>query len=281
MSIWLPDRKRKTLVTPDGSVAVRVKKNPLDRIHSEPTPPPAWRRRLEQVWPHSEKTQWFNFRMFPVERPRTDRWALYAMTPAALIADQTKIAQLSGTPWWEMPHGQQYGRMTMVSAYQWEMWRQYKCWARPYWCLQGEDGGTPMQYSLRESAILRAAGLPLSVPEPGDEPFAPFDERTMSALVARDRFRQLGSALDRLSDPTRAEADMKAEEAEAEMLFRTEFVKYFKARMEPNAEFIASHSRKSENQSEFKPATKGEIDAADQWEDHYIATGFVPVAKPD
>jgi hypothetical protein len=76
-------------------------------------------------------------------------------------------------------------------------------------------------------------------------------------------------------------ADIKAEEAEAETVFRTEFVKWFKARMEPNAEFIGTHLRKSENGGDFRPATPAEANAADQWEDAYIATGRVPAVRPE
>jgi hypothetical protein len=138
-----------------------------------------------------------------------------------------------------------------------------------------------MAYTMRETAILRAHNLPTDVPDPGSLPFAPFDERAVRALLARDKFRQLGGALDRLADPNKAVADIKAEEAEAETVFRTEFVKWFKARMEPNAEFIGTHLRKSENGGDFRPATPAEANAADQWEDAYIATGRVPAVRPE
>lgn len=295
--IYLPDHLKgdaKPTLDVDrtgGGARVRVTHNPLDRVHAEPTPPPAWRRRLEALWPRSEQQQWMILRMFPerIVRDGTEfrivsgsgRWALYTMTPAALIADPTKLEQLRGAPWWELPKEEQFGRQQMVSAYQWEMFRQHQCWARPYWCIQGDQGGTPMQYSLREAAILRANGLPQDVPDPGTLPFAPFDERVVTAVMARDRFRTMGSALDRLIDPQKAAEDMRAEEAEAEIVFRTEFVKFFKARMEPNAEFIAQHLGKSENAADFRPATASEASAADQWEDQYIATGTVPVALPE
>jgi hypothetical protein len=209
------------------------------------------------------------------------RWVLYTMTPAALITDVTRLQMLDELPWWELPKDKQFGRMMMVTAYQYHIWRKFRALARPYWCLQGSHGGTPMQYTMRETALLRAHQLPTDVPNPGDLKFAPFDERSVTALMARDRFRTMGGAMDRLTDLDKARADVKREEDEAEIVFRTEFVKWFKATMEPNADFIASHSNKSENVTDFKPATKAEMNAADQWEDQYIATGRVPAALGD
>lgn len=287
--IWLPDRfkerRHHQRLVPDGRGGIRVKKSPLDRVHSEPTPPPAWRRRIEQLWPMSDRTQWMKLRMFPVEKgltpPRHDVWVLYTMTPAALITDESLLERLSGKPWWELPKNEQYGRMTVVSSYQWEMFRQFQCLARPYWCLQGDQGGTPMVYTPYEAALLRAHGLPLDPPQPGTLPFAPFDERVVSAVMERDRLRKLGSRFDALLDPNRAMQDVKAEDEAVERLYREEFVKWFKSRMEPNAEFIDWHSKKSENTGDFRPATTAEANAAVQWEDQYIATGTLPVALPE
>jgi hypothetical protein len=289
--LWVPEHQ---IVTPDGSAVAsaptpRVKASPLDKIKAEPQAPPAWRRRLRELWPVSDQTQWLHFRMFPESLDKktgtvmsgSARWVLYTMTPPALIADPTRIQMLDERPWWELPEDRQWGRMMHVTTYQYAMWREYRCLARPYWCLQGTEGGTPMQYTPREVAILRAHNLPTDVPNPGSEPFAPFDERAVAALVARDKFRQLGGALDRLADPGKAIADIKAEEAEAELTFRTEFVKWFKARMEPNAEFLTRHMNKSETAADFRPATRAELNAADQWEDQYIATGTVPAALPE
>ena len=269
--------------------SVRVRHSPLDKIHAELRPPRDWERRLRAIWPVSETQQWLHFRMFPESISKetgapisgSARWVLYTMTPPALITDPTRLAMMDEPPWWELPIDRQFGRMMSVTTYQYAMWREYRCLARPYWCLQGSDGGTPMQFTMREAAILRAQALPTDVPNPGDLPFAPFDERVIRALQERDRFRQLGGALDRLRDPQRAAADVKAEEEEAERVFRTTFVAWFKERMATNAEYIGWHSNKSENVADFRPATKAEMDAADQWEDQYIATGTVPFAAPE
>lgn len=283
---------RPTLVQPDGSgvaSSVQVKTSPLQRIWTELRPPRDWVRKLRTYWPVSDSQQWLHLRMFPESISKqtgepisgSARWVLYTMTPPSLIFDQTRLAMMDEPPWWELPKDKQFGRMMMVTTYQYAMWKEFRCLARPYWCLQGSEGGTPMQYSAREAAILRGNGLSTDVPNPGDLPFAPLDERVIRALQERDKFRQLGGALDRLRDHAKAAADVKAEENEAEVLFRTTFVKWFKERMEPNAEFIGTHLRKSENQADFRPATTAEANAADQWEDQYIATGTVPFAPPE
>lgn len=287
--LWLPDA---IPLSPEGAPIVsqvRVKRSPLDRIRAEQRAPRDWERKLRSYWPVSDSQQWLHLRMFPEAISKktgepisgSARWVLYTMTPPSLIFDQTRLAMMDELPWWELPEDQQFGRMMMVTSYQYAMWKEYRCLARPYWCLQGSEGGTPMQYTMREQAILRAQELPTDVPNPGDLPFAPLDERVIQALQARDKFRQLGGALDRMRDPEKAAADVRNEEQEAEIVFRTEFVKWFKARMEPNAEFIAAHLRKSENATDFRPATRNEANAADQWEDQYIATGTVPFAAPE
>lgn len=287
--LWMPAN---ALTNPNGAgigSSVRVKQSPLDKIRAELRPPPAYTRRLREHWPISDQQQWLHLRMFPESIDKKSgqvisgsaRWVIYTMTPPALIADVTRLAMLDERPWWELPADQQWGRMMSVTTYQYAMWKEYRCLARPYWCIQGDEGGTPMQYSVREQAILRANALPTDVPNPGDLPFAPFDERVVRALLERDKFRQMGGALDRLRDPQKAAADVKREEDEAEIVFRTHFVKWFKARMEPNAEFIGRHLNKSENQADFRPATAAEANAADQWEDQYIATGTVPFAPPE
>lgn len=262
----------------------------LDRIHAEPSFPPAWTRRLRAISPVSETAQWLHPRMFPVEVGAVDAvsgrtvgpvWVLYTMTPAALITDQSKLAQLAGTPWWDLPKEQQYGRMLTTSSYQWEMFRQYQCWARPYWAIQGERGGTPMSYSPWEAAMLKAHGLPTDVPNPGSLPFAPFDERVVEAIQARDRMRLMGSRFAHMADPSAAAADVQAEDDAAEKAGRAEFVKWFAERMAPNGEFIEWHTKKAGQEQDFRPATKAEDKAAAIWADHYIETGQVPAPESE
>lgn len=260
----------------------------LDRIHAEPAFPPGWLRRLRQVSPVSETMQWLQARMFPVQEGAIDPvsgrklepvWVLYTMTPASLITDESKLAQLSGQPWWELPKDQQYGRMVTTSSYQWEMFRQFQCWARPYWAIQGEKGGTPMSYSPWEAAMLKAHGLPADVPNPGSLPFAPFDERVVEALQARDRMRIMGSQWAYMSDPSKAALDVKAEDEAAEKAGRVEFVKWFEERMAPNGDFIDWHTKKAGQEQDFRPASKAEEKAAATWKDTYISTGQLPVEE--
>lgn len=261
----------------------------LDRVHAEPSPPPAWRRLLAEHFPIRENAQWLNFRMYPVQDAidpvtRTKLvpvWVLYTMTPAHLITDASKLAQLQDKPWWELPKDQQYGRRMVCSSYQWEMFRQFQCWARPYWCLQGTQGGTPMMYTPYEAALLRAHGLPRDVPNPGSLPYAEFDRRAVHAILSRDRMRQRGDQFSRLADPQKALADVIAEDEAAEMVYRDEFVKWHCERVAPNADFIEWHTKKAGQEADFKPATPAEEKAAAIWADHFREHGVVPAAMPE
>lgn len=248
----------------------------LDRIHAEPKPPPEWERALREFSPISEHQQWLHFRMWPTKDLKDARWVLYAMTPVALITDQTKIAQLEGRPWWELPMEERAGRQAVCSSYQWEMYRQHKAWARPYWCVQGTKGGTPMQYTPYEAAILKAHGKTRDVPEVGSLPWADFDSRAVVAITGRDRMRKFGDRFNALLDRQKAAADVQAEDDAAERAYRAEFLKYFEEQMAPNGDYIAWHSNKSENQGDFRPATKAETEAASRWQEHFLEFGKIP-----
>lgn len=262
----------------DGPVVVPkvvAKSTPVDvvRGHEAAHPVPAdWEHRLRLISPISDNVAWLKFGWLDWAK----RWMLYECIPERLIPAD-KLYQLRGTPYWELPKSLQMGRRQMVSAYQWEMYRRHRVWARPFWCLQGEEGGTPAKYSEVEVAILKAMGEPVDPPEGGSLPFAPFDTRAEAQLRARDRVWRMGLSLERLRMMGDSE-QLKRETAQAEELFRRTFLQWWKGVMEPGADFLAWYTRKTEADMVMRKANRAEVDAAAQLEDSYIQHGVVPDA---
>jgi hypothetical protein len=178
-----------------------------------------------------------------------------------------------------MPEGQQYGRRTMVSAYQWEMYRKHQAWARPFWCLQGSDGGTPCAYSELERRLLRLTERPSDPPAYGSLPFAPWDSRVERAIHEREKLWKLGQAINRMTQQGVA-AHLKAETEEAERQFRVAFLKWLDDRLAAQADFLEWYSHKTESDRDLTYASDAQIRAADEHEETFVTRGYVPVPLP-
>lgn len=241
--------------------------------------PASWEARLREISPVTETLSHLRFR-WRDPHPSWHHhdqgvWELYSCTPRAMVhperAEQFKLH------WSELPEGLQPGRKAMVSDYQHWMWHTHGVEAKRFWVLQGW-GGTPAQYTRREQRILDAVGA-ISEPFPfGFFPPCPFDERSVSMIVARDRLYQVGNRLDELEKLDRPAA-LKAEDEAAEKVHREKFLDTWYAMIQPQAEFMKSYLRKSESDMTLKPGTREQADAVAQWKDHYIEHGTVIGAK--
>lgn len=263
-----PDARTLAVDAPADAVmsqpGLRIIATPLDQIREimEKHPVPReWREALERIAPPSLRVPWLTLRYLD----RRERWVVDQCTPEALIPPDKK-AQLAGTPYWKMPKHLRMGRQQMVSAYQWEMFRKHRVWARPLWCLQGEHGGTPALYTDMEKAILRATGCSPETPEAGSLPYAGWDNRVEQQLRERDAL----FAAERNGDASAS--------AEAEKAFRVRFLSWFTETMQPQIDFLNSQSGRREADSVLRPATDGEKVAAEQLEESYIEHGVVPHA---
>lgn len=265
-SIWVPQRLVAT-ETPLDVVRGVAAKHPW---------PAEWETRLRALSPVSQEHSWLYGAWLNIAQ----RWVLYECVPYSLIPEGKRV-QLMGTPYWEMPKHLRAGRKQAVTAFQWEMYRTHKVWARPFWVIQGNAGGTPAKYTEIEEAILQAKGESTEPPEPGSLPFAEWDTRVESQIRARDRLTKMQSRLDRI----RATADtdaLKAEQVMAEEMFRKEFWSWFEERMQPQAEFWAWYSAREEAQHlpGLRQASQAEQRAAEDAKEQYLTTGAVPVVFP-
>lgn len=231
--------------------------------------PDGWEQRLREISPIVDRTSHLRFRW----RASVEQWELYACQPAHLLAPD-RCEQLA-VHWSELPPSQQMGRKTFVTEYQHYMFRTYKVEARRFWVLQGEHGGTPATFSDRECRILEAMNESSDVPPLGCFPYAPFDERAVKAIQARDKLLQAGNDLDRLERQRRPD-QMKAMDDETEKAHRKAFVEWHSKECQPMAEFMKWYHRQAEAVTTLAPAPSGLNNAVSQWRDTYIEHGYMP-----
>lgn len=228
--------------------------------------PESWEKRLREISPVLDRTSHLRFRW----RQATEQWELYECTPAILLSDG-RVKQLT-QHWSELPKSQQGGRKLFVSEYQHYMFRTHRVEASRFWVLQGDHGGTPACYTEREERMLKAMNEPTEVPPPGLLPFAPFDERAVRAIQARDRLIKYDMNLDRMFKACDSE-EQQREAEETEKDFRRTFLKWWREEMAPMSEFMKWYLRTSESDQTLPKATPEMANAVTQWKDHYIETG--------
>jgi hypothetical protein len=236
--------------------------------------PDDWVRRLREISPITESLSHLRFRYWEPHESWNHKegvWTLYACTPHHMVHPERR-EQLE-KHWSELPGNLRAGRKAMVSDYQCFMWRHYRVDAKPFLILQG-DGGTLAHYSPREKRYLDGAGV-LSDPFPlGFFKPCPFDNRVMETIWKRDRLVKACNRLDELEKMDRPEA-LKAEDEEAEKVFRETYLDTMLEILQPQVEFMKWFLGKSESESVFRPAPEGTANAVSQWKDHFVEHGAV------
>jgi hypothetical protein len=146
--------------------------------------------------------------------------------------------------------------------------------------IQGNDGGTPAEFTEMEQAMLQAKGLPMEPPEPGALPYAPWDTRVEKQLRARDRLMKARYRLAKLQASADNDA-LKAESVLAEEQFRKDYWAWWKETMEPQADFWAWYTSKEESQHlPLRQTSAKEAAAIEATEETYLTTGELPFVNP-
>lgn len=235
--------------------------------------PPEWERELREVSPVSDTTSYllFAWKQHPMHPDRA-RWCLYEAIPDALILPGRR-AELASAPYWTLPKHERAGQAMVVSAYQWMMYHDHRVDVRPFWCLQGETGGTPLSYDALERKYRRLLRQPVDPLAVGDLPYTGWDRRVRDAVLARDRLLKLGS-LQAMRDMTAEEWDRW--QAEREKAFRTALWDTMAERLRPNAELLGRILRDEGHNPNRRAETREEADAASVARDYFIEFGRVP-----
>lgn len=248
----------------------------IARVRNAKRPPKAWVDDLATVAPRSERLPW----LMLAHHGAADRWVVYVAIPDATVDGHSMISPerrmiLSGKPWWELPTSQQAGRKHTVSAFQWEMYRKHRVDTRPFWCLQGTEGGTPAIYSDIEKAILKAQGMPVDPPAPGALCYADWTERTKQQVVARDRLARMGMNVALLMAKG-DNAELKRVQDEADLAYRKAFTAWFSDTLAPQADFLDWFSKRTEADMQLRQPSKAEGIAIDRAAEEYVETGIIP-----
>lgn len=261
---------------------VRLYGTPLDYARSliNRPMPKEWKEGIRRFSPKVEGLAYLDiFWKQPPDEPEKLRAVIYEMVPAHDIPSGIRLL-LEDTPYWELPKEKRAGREKMVSPFQWEMYRTRRVWARPFWCIQGDTGGTPLTYSELEQDLLRLKGQPTDPPHLGALPFAPYDARVERALAKRDRLWKFHGNIERLRRENADPAKVAAEYEAAKREFRKQFFAWWGEQLQEQTEFLAWYESKCEADRTLRRATRAEMVAASRLEESFVEHGFIPHVNP-
>ncbi len=250
---------------------------PLDfaRALMAKRPPAEWEADLREISPVSAVHSYLIFAWKePPLQPDLGRWCLYEAIPEAAIDIERRLL-LSDAPYWELPtQAEREARSSLVSAFQWEMYRVHRVDVRPFWCLQGTAGGTPLHYDSIEKRYRRMVRQSDTPPYVGAFPYAPWDARVKRAVLRRDRLMKMGRDVDALKASGTHAAVASVREAR-EREFRREFWDYMTEKLGPRAEELG-HFLKTGYTHHMRKQSKAEARAAEDARDVFIETGRIP-----
>lgn len=241
--------------------------------------PREWSEELERYSPRSAAHSYLMFKWEHVlgrkkegEWRDRSRWVLYQCQPAWAIPAGLRL-MLDDAPPRLLPEGRAHARRVFVDDYAHEMYRTERVFVRPFWILQGPNGGVPAGYSQQEAAVLKALGEPTDPPPVGSLPYAGFDWRVVQQILMRDKLLAVGA--EAITEEAKLQAEHRNEVADAERAFRSQFIDWFKGTLAPSADFLTWFTRRSEADMVLRQATRAEMRLARTFEDSFIETGHV------
>jgi hypothetical protein len=210
---------------------------------------------LREVSPVSSVHSW----LLPYWYRAKGRWVLYDALPERLIPDDdTSLGSaLTGKEFFEIMHGvrpserEDFKDLVVwpISDVQHEMYRLHRVFARPFWVLEGENGGHQVHFSPDQASYLVSKGLPGAPPKIGDVPSCPFDTRSARQLNHLNRLHQMEDNLDRLRDSGSREWAL-AEQEKQERDVRVAEMAFIEQQMTPVTDMAMSLVRGSNTRSE-------------------------------
>ena len=266
----------KEKANPDTVAAiVQSAGTPLDvaRALMAKAPPKEWERDLRELSPVSDAHSFLIFAWKePLFSPEHGRWCLYEAIPDKAIATDRRML-LESTPYWDLgTKGERAERAALVSAFQWEMYRVHRWDVRPFWCVQGNEGGTPLHLTSIEQRFCRMVGKPDRPFAVGELPYAPWDDRVRRAVLRRDRLMKLGKSVDALKG---SGASVQAQREAAEREFRAKMWDWMSDKLAPRADELR-HFFKTGYTNHMRRQTRAEARAAEDAKDIFIETGRLP-----
>ena len=209
------------------------------------------------------------------------RWVLYDVLPVELIVDDMNTGSgISGAEFKMIVNGPRPSEREdfkdldhwPISDTQHEMFRLYRGFARPFWILQGEQGGHQHQFSPFQAEQLLRMGLPAEPPRIGSLPPCPFDNRAIRQLNHLNRLHQFQDSVDRLREsgsPEAAAAEMERIGREV----RDSEMSFIEAQFRPVVDMAMSLRQRSEHADQLVEMAPGMASRAKDAYQTYQETG--------
>lgn len=163
--------------------------------------PEDWMTGLRSINPITTMHSW----LLPYFYRAKQRWVLYDAVPVELIDPDAQqgpgltgrelLQALTGDAPRDRPHG---SSTPFVSDVQHEMHRVYRVYARPFWVLEGSNGGHQVAFSPEQKEFLIQCGKSDQTPRIGSLPACPFDGRVVQQLQRMNRLVALNNDVGRL-----------------------------------------------------------------------------------
>lgn len=164
-----------------------------------------WQSQLDELFPHSEHTTWMKLVWVAGDDWEIDgvhqgieRFYIFEMIPQQYV-DPDMLFELRDMPRPVVRYDAVMKTLTgddrFVTRLQWDLFKETGCLGKPFWILQGSNGGHQRWFTTLEKQFLELQSLPTSPPLPGTLPYAPFDKRVVDKLVQHDRLRKIGNKL--------------------------------------------------------------------------------------
>lgn len=168
-----------------------------------PTPEPSWQATLDRIAPPGGRLSWLKLVWVPGDPwEPVNRWVIHQMVPIDRAPELVQGDLMGRSPRERGRWDRVLGRFVPdpfcnVSLLQWQLFQDTRCFAKPYWIVQGSHGGHKKTFNRAESVISRMNGGPKQPPLVGDLPYATPDRRTFDKLAKLDIVRSYSYLLDR------------------------------------------------------------------------------------
>lgn len=163
-----------------------------------------WRKRLQQASPHSDQMSYLHLVWEPgwTWEP-VGRWMLFDCFPV-LATDPTWLDEYrKGDPSVHVKHDSITGMITqdaLITGTQYRVYQETGRHSRPFWVIQGTNGGHKVFFSDAEKKLLKMRGYPDTMPAPGELPYAPFDNRVIDHIHRYDKLRRANGNAKRMAE---------------------------------------------------------------------------------
>lgn len=172
-------------------------------------PPADWEMQLRAINPKTEVHSWLSFYWYRLHA----RWVLYDCVPRSLIRPEQQLGvgftgrdffkSVDGPPPRELMASQ---RHPSISDAQYEMHRVHRVYAKPFWVLEGAQGGHQVTFTPEQREHLTRIGAATAPPRIGSLPACGFDGKVVAQLQRLNRLYQLNGSLEALRKSGSADA---------------------------------------------------------------------------